>query len=121
MTKANIKHLKSTLKHKKAFLITEKRLTGKNTLKGYLHDVDKIIMYIFTPLSTKTIKKIHCMIADHQIEYKGKIDWEQLVIDWECSRLTKPEKQATAYEWLITVEPQAIPDALPIMIKFNIV
>ena len=29
-----------TWKHKKAFLKVEKKLLGKNTIRGYLHDVD---------------------------------------------------------------------------------
>lgn len=36
---------------------------------------------------------------DNGIEYKGgKIDWEALVIDWECSRYTKKASPLTARE-----------------------
>jgi len=120
MTRANLEHFVYTLKHKKAFLHVEKRLLGKNTLKGYLHDMDKLFFYLFTPLSVKTIKKIHCCIASHQIEYKGEVDFVQLVIDWESGRLTKKDKSQTAYEWLVTAEPQAIEDVLPVIKKLGI-
>lgn len=36
-------HFKYTVKHKKAFIMVEKQLLGKNTLRGYLHDIDKLI------------------------------------------------------------------------------
>jgi len=120
MTKANLKHFIYTCKHKRAYLKVEKALLGKNTLSGYLHDVDKLFLYLFTPLSTKTIKKIHCRIANHQIEYKGKINWTALIVDWECSRLTKKDKQQTAYEWLLLAEPQAIPILEPLMEKLGV-
>ena len=44
-----LENFKYTLKHKKAFLEVEKYLTGKNTIDGYLHDIDKLFMYLFLP------------------------------------------------------------------------
>ena len=35
-----------TLMHKKAYLEVEKKLRGKNTLRGYLHDIDKPFLYM---------------------------------------------------------------------------
>ena len=39
---SRIEPIMYTIKHKKAFLITERILFGKNTLYGYLHDLEKI-------------------------------------------------------------------------------
>ena len=40
----NLKSISYTWKHKIAFLKVEKQLLGKNTLSGYLHDIDKILL-----------------------------------------------------------------------------
>ena len=42
--------IKYSLEHRKAFLDLEKKLLGKNTVRGYLHDLDKIILYHFLPV-----------------------------------------------------------------------
>lgn len=47
--KRNLGKIKYTFLHKLAFLKIEKQLLGKNTLHGYLHDIDKLIMYCFLP------------------------------------------------------------------------
>ena len=38
--------IKYTLKHRKAFRIIERQLLGHNTIRGYLHDLDKIFLYM---------------------------------------------------------------------------
>ena len=53
----NKEKIKYTLKHKAAFLKVEKELLGKNTIRGYLHDFDKVILSLFLPYST--VKYIH--------------------------------------------------------------
>lgn len=86
-----------TLQHKKAYLETEKNLTGKNTLGGYLHDLDKLAMYI-VGVPQEIAHKIHCKLSSHH-ENNGKIkNIEAAVIDWECARFTKEDKQLTARE-----------------------
>lgn len=102
-TKKNIiesyKHIPYTLKHYIAFLKTEKKLLG--TYKYKLHDLDKIFMYIFVPfLGAKKIKDIHRKRM-HHIEKEKNIEdcnYEEAIIDWECSRFTKPDKPETARE-----------------------
>ena len=51
----NLKSIIYTWKHKIAFLKVEKQLLSKNTLSGYLHDVDKILLYLL-PLNKKNIR-----------------------------------------------------------------
>lgn len=36
-----IDRIKYTMKHRKAFRAVEKQLLGHNTIRGYLHDLDK--------------------------------------------------------------------------------
>lgn len=38
--------IKYTLKHRKAFRAVEKQLLGHNTIRGYLHDLDKVFLYM---------------------------------------------------------------------------
>ena len=35
-----------TVKHRKAFRRVEKELLGHNTLRGILHDLDKVFLYM---------------------------------------------------------------------------
>jgi hypothetical protein len=59
-----VERIDYTIKHKKAFLEMERKLTGKNTLSGYLHDLDKLIMYFFA-IPRKYVHKIHVSYALH--------------------------------------------------------
>ena len=90
--------IKYTAQHKKAFLKTEKELTGKNTLSGYFHDTDKLILYILG-VPPGVAHKTHTQIAPHPVR-DGKVKKPvQAIIDWECARYTKPDKQLSAREF----------------------
>lgn len=41
-----IDRIKYTMKHRKAFRAVEKQLLGHNTIRGYLHDMDKVFLYM---------------------------------------------------------------------------
>lgn len=41
------KQIKYTLDHRKAFRKVEKELLVKNTLSSYLHNFDKVFLYLF--------------------------------------------------------------------------
>jgi hypothetical protein len=106
----NIEHIKYTIAHKKQFLVTEKELLGYNTIHGYLHDVDKILMYLFTGKKhEKAISKFHRKHSSHHAEntkIKKRMDYIQMIIDWECSRYTKPDKQLTPRQVLSECFPE---------------
>ena len=92
------KRIKYTWTHKKAYLKTEKELTDKNTLRGYLHDIDKLIMYVIG-IPKETAHNIHIATAPHHIQ-KNHIKYPKgAVIDWECARFTKPDKPLAAREF----------------------
>lgn len=92
-------NIKYTWKHKKAFLKIEKQLIGRNTLRGYLHDLDKLILYML--LSKKKVSKIHRRFARHYIgNIKNYNDCMNAIIDWECARYTKPDKPLSAIEFI---------------------
>jgi hypothetical protein len=67
----NIKYIKYTWKHKRAFLQVEKQLLGRNTISGYLHDVDKIFLYLL-PLKKEAVQKIHRKLSKHHVESPRK-------------------------------------------------
>lgn len=58
--------------------------------KYLFHDFEKPWLRLF--FDYEIVQEIHRHNSRHHLEYKGgfeKIDWEALVIDWECSRFTK--------------------------------
>ncbi|WP_297419760.1 hypothetical protein [Clostridium sp.] len=113
------KNIEYTWEHKKAFLKVEKQLLGKNTLRGYLHDVDKLFMYIF--LSKKQTHKIHRNISrHHDIKAKTREDYIQMIIDWECARYTKPDKPLNAYDTLYKFYPKLENKILPVLKEFKL-
>ena len=108
-----------SLEHRKAFLALEKKLLGKNTIRGYLHDVDKIILYHFLP--TEFVHTCHQWWSKHH-ERRAKThdDFVQMVIDWECARFTKPDKPLDAYDTLYKFYPHMDDKILPILKELNI-
>ena len=114
MVKEKINSIIYTLKHRKAFLEVEKQLLGKNTLRGYLHDLDKIPLKIF--LNLETVSKLHRKYSRHHaIKAHTKTDYIQMIIDWECARYTKPDKPLNARETLYKFYPQLESVVLPII------
>lgn len=108
-----------TLDHKKAFLKMEKKLLGKNTIRGYLHDLDKIVLKLF--LDKETVSKLHRSYSRHHINRAHtRKDYIQMVIDWECSRYTKPDKPLTARETLHKFFPKLELKILPILDEFSL-
>ena len=111
--------IRYSLEHRKAFLALEKKILGKNTIRGYLHDVDKIILYHFLP--TEFVHTCHQWWSKHH-ERRAKThnDFVQMVIDWECARITKPDKPLDAYDTLYKFYPHMEDEILPILKELNI-
>ena len=62
--------------------------------KYLFHDFEKPWMRLFMPY--KKVQKWHRTHNNHHLEYGlihgfDKIDWEALMIDWECSRFSKKQ------------------------------
>ena len=110
----NISKIKYTIKHRKAFRQVEKQLLGHNTLRGYLHDLDKVFLYMV--LSYKTVHSIHRNYSRHHTnKAHTHSDFIQMVIDWECARFTKPDKPLNARETLDKFYPELKVKVLPII------
>ena len=111
--------IKYTLEHRKAFLEVEKMLLGKNTIRGYFHDLDKVFLKIF--FDKKTVHKLHRKYSRHHAnKAHTKNDYIQMVIDWECARYTKPDKPLNARETLYKFYPKLKNKIVPILEEFGL-
>lgn len=63
-----------------------------------LHDIEKPWLKLFLPY--KKVQNLHRIWSRHHIEYKdrSKIRWIDVMIDWECSGLTKTNGALDARE-----------------------
>ena len=114
MLQNRLNSINYTIKHKKAFLEVEKMLLGKNTLRGYFHDWEKIILKIF--FNDKTVSKLHRKYSrHHELKAKNHADFVQMVIDWECARYTEQDRPLNAREALDKFYPQLKSKVLPII------
>ncbi len=105
MNKDFRKNFHYTWTHKKAILEVEKRLLGRVTLGGLLHDVDKLFLYLI--FSKKTVSKIHRSYSRHHTgNHKSKKDIINALIDWESARMTKVDKPETPKEYLLRCIPE---------------
>lgn len=118
--KENLNAIRYTNAHRKAYRMVEKQLLGHNTWRGIVHDLDKTVLYNFFPF--QTVKNFHRKTARHHKNNlkKTKNDYIDMIIDWECAHLTKPDKQLNAYETLNKFYPEYEDKILPLLIDFNI-
>lgn len=99
------KDFRYTWEHKKAVLQVEKELLGRVTIGGILHDVDKLFLYLL--FTKKETSKIHRSYSRHHLgNHKSEKDVINALVDWESSRLTKPDKPETAKEYLLKFIPE---------------
>lgn len=116
--------LNYTWQHKKAFLKTEKKVRGFNSLRGYLHDTDKLFLYwlLLFGVKKEQIQKIHRRFATHHVENskpKNKNDLIEMAIDWECAPITKPDKPLLAFSTMIEHYPSMEPVIMPIIAELG--
>ncbi len=114
--------------HKLAFLRIERQLLGHNTLRGYMHDIDKLLLLYPLALITGHNKKwashYHRKYNRHHTENrytKTRRDYIEMIIDWECARYTKTDKPLNAYETMNKYYPELKPYLLPIMRELGLV
>lgn len=115
----NLEKIKYTFRHKLAFLKIEKQLLGKNTLRGYLHDVDKLIMYCFLP--PEKAHDIHVKHSRHHDKCETHDDYVEMVIDWECARYTKADKPLNAAETLEVFYPHMKEKITPVLKELGLI
>ena len=118
--KENIRAIKYTQAHRKAYKKVEKELLGHNTWRSLVHDLDKVILYNLLPF--EKVKKFHRNTARHHENKikKNRKAYIDMIIDWECARFTKPDKQLNAYDTLYKFYPNLEKEILPLLKEFKL-
>lgn len=103
-TKADRSSFKYWFAHWCGFQLTALNL-GIWKPKYLLHDIEKPWLKLLWNGDYKRVQKWHRTHNKHHLEYGLKhgwdaIDWEALMIDWECCGLSKQEAQLDARETL---------------------
>ena len=103
-TKADRSSFKYWFAHWCGFQLTDLNL-GIWKPKYLLHDIEKPWLKLLWKGDYKRVQKWHRTHNKHHLEYGLKhgwdaIDWEALMIDWECCGLSKQEAQLDARETL---------------------
>jgi hypothetical protein len=112
---------KYTLKHKSAFLRVEKELLGRNTIAGYFHDCDKLVLFLIPFVKKDTVTRIHRKRSKHHIQNaKTERQITQAIIDWECARYTKPDKPLDAFDTMKKHYPSYESKVLPVLKKLGL-
>lgn len=95
--------------------------------KYLFHDMEKPWLKLFLPY--EKVQYIHRTLNNHHLQYRypNRIDWEAMVIDWECSRFTKKAAPLTARETMImkikkdnSLKHVLLTNMLPILDKYKI-
>ena len=95
-----------TYRHRKAFeycvrkYIREPVLREEMLKRAAVHDMDKMIMYLF--MDQKSAQEMHVRTQPHHLENdlpRTYEDFVETVIDYECAPYTKPDKPLNAYDF----------------------
>lgn len=92
-----------TSEHKLAILEREHYLFGSYSFDGFIHDVDKLFMYLTPFLSENKIQQIHREHQAHHInQFQKRVkNLMEMYIDWDSAAITKPDKPLDAYATLL--------------------
>lgn len=95
-----------TYRHRMAFvhvansIIKNEEHKAEMLRRAKVHDMDKMIMYLF--MDAKEAQNNHIHNKSHHLE-SGKCnsyyDYLEVVIDYECAPYTKPDKPLNAYDF----------------------
>ena len=116
-----------TIKHRLAFLkcveyLCPKQYKQELLYRAKFHDMDKVILNCLCDY--KLSSKIHNAFINHHKTSKEdiitKLDYIEMMIDWECARYTKPDKPKNAYLTLYCYYPQLEENILPILKEFDL-
>ena len=97
----NKEYIEYTYKHRLVVIYLAKKYfpNNKELLKQVeLHDLDKLFLYLF--FNKKDVSKLHRDLNyhhDNELE-KSKLDYIEMVLDWESARYTKDDKPLNAYD-----------------------
>ena len=115
-----------TYRHRRAFAYCVSRLIHDPVLKqemlkrAEVHDMDKMLMYLF--LDQHTAQLLHVQRQPHHLENSLPRSYEDLVetvIDYECAPYTKQDKPLNAYDFVL-LNDETMNSLMSIMKKLSI-
>ncbi len=107
-----------TLEHKLAYMEREHYLLGKYSLKGLLHDWDKLFLY-FVPLPDAKLQQIHLNYQPHHMEsqYQNKVEHIiESCIDIDCAPLTKEDKPYLMFDVMMHMCSDKLEQIVPVIL-----
>lgn len=115
----NKEKIKYIIQHRKAFLQTYKKLYGVIPFYSYLHDIDKIFLLLIG-INPATVSKIHRFYSTHHIEGIFGIAYQDMIVDWECAVITKPDKPMNAIDTMKKYYPKMETVLTPYLKRANL-
>lgn len=118
-------HFIYTLQHKRALLMVYTELfqvIPDADSRLYYHDSDKLWMYSFLS-EVKKASKLHRSYSIHHVENWRSNSIEdrlEAMLDYECARITKPDKPLNACRTVKELKPAAREDLEPILRTYGL-
>ncbi len=118
----NLNYIEYTLKHRVALKCCIEKYCNTSDKKKLLerakiHDMDKVIMYLY--MTKKGVNLIHRNGVRHHfnsnIKDYSRLDYLEMIFDWECARYTKEDKPLNAYDTLYKFYPEHEKEILPLL------
>ena len=117
----NMDYIIYTYKHRKVVDFLARKYLSKEEYKEIsprlkLHDFDKELAYLFYP--KKVCSKIHRENISHHVENeldKERLDYLEMIFDWESARYTKPDKPLNAYDTMLNYYVETKDKVLPLL------
>ena len=69
--------------------------------KYLFHDIEKPWLRLLFRGDYTKVQRWHRHHNNHHLQYPDKKDYIAMVLDWECSKLTKTSSPYTAYGWYL--------------------
>ena len=118
----NFDKLVYTYKHRKILNFLAKKYYNDEELIKKLdkHDMDKMYLLLF--YDKKNINSFHRAMSTHhdnELE-KTKLDYVEMILDWESARYTKDDKPLNAYDTLVKYYPNLEGEILPLLQKMGL-
>lgn len=116
-------HIEYTIRHKKALIMTYMELSGlvpSEKSRLWLHDMEKLWLY-YNMQDCQKAHEIHVTYNSHHYpNWKSEDDKREAVLDYECARITKPDKPRNALETIRVFRPETEEQLRPFLIEWNI-
>ena len=113
----NFEELLYTYKHRKIVMYLADLYFNNEELKEQIkkHDMDKMFLLLF--FEKKKINEFHRKMTSHHTNDipKTKLDYMEMILDWESARYTKDGKPLNAYDTLYKYYPELEKEILPIL------